>query len=937
METEGWNEKMEQKLNVLYINIRSIRNKMSDINDIILTHKKIIHLIVLTETWIYPNEENCFNFNNYTALHNCRDTRGGGCSIYIREDLHYVQNNKHKIQIEDCNIVFLYLPKQKLSVIAIYRPPHSNCDVFSNELDKILEQQRNECIIIGDMNLDLLKQTQTINNYQNIIQMNGFKFQNEVLPRNATRVTTNTASILDHIITNKNLACTIKLEDSDISDHKVIYIEIKKLIYLKKKEKVKRRFLMENKWLNNMQGKIEQNQITTFQQLAEIIDTTKNECTKEYSIKIKQNNYWITREYLSKLKEKDALYVRWKRLKNEYCENEFKKAKNKLNNLRKKLQKQYAERRFNEAVGNSKKTWVVLNEICNANKSKNKKIHKIINSTGKTVKNDKEMAQEFNMHFSKVGDTLAAKIKQNSKTLFREEEVKESIILEPTTITEMKETINTLKNSCAPGVDGILKKDLQTLFRIIGTKMVELTNSVLQTGIYPEELKVAKIIPIFKKGDHDDANNYRPISLLSTFSKVLEKIIKTRLIKFIEANFKFDQQQYGFQCKSSTQGAAVDMLEYITNELDKNKYVITVFVDLQKAFDTVNIKLMMNKLHKMGFRGTCYNLLKSYSNGRKHLTTINNENSEQINLNVGVAQGSVLGPILYLLYVHSLKYANLKASYFKFADDTVLVYSGDGAKQIEELVNSDLNQYFSWLCYNRLSLNAQKTVYMVSKQTGKPPLNPQININEVALEKVSEYKYLGLLISDKMTWDKHIETVTAKIVPMIGVIKRCSHQLNQRTKRLLYNSFIEPHFRYLITCWGNTSIALINKLQRLQNKAIKTIFGMNFYVPSEEIYKSLPYLKICELKILEQTKLIYAIQNKLLKTNVKLNENRQYYSYSTRNNQILRNAYARTKKKQDSPIYRSVQAYNKIPKTVLEGMIKEKCHNLKEYLRRNRT
>lgn len=98
METEGWNEKMEQKLNVLYINIRSIRNKMSDINDIILTHKKIIHLIVLTETWIYPNEENCFNFNNYTALHNCRDTRGGGCSIYIREDLHYVQNYKHKIQ-----------------------------------------------------------------------------------------------------------------------------------------------------------------------------------------------------------------------------------------------------------------------------------------------------------------------------------------------------------------------------------------------------------------------------------------------------------------------------------------------------------------------------------------------------------------------------------------------------------------------------------------------------------------------------------------------------------------------------------------------------------------------------------------------------------------------------------------------------------------------
>lgn len=189
-------------------------------------------------------------------------------------------------------------------------------------------------------------------------------------------------------------------------------------------------------------------------------------------------------------------------------------------------------------------------------------------------------------------------------------------------------------------------------------------NDILSTGNFPEELKVAKITPIFKKGSRSEFGNYRPISVLNTFSKIVEKIIKSRLIGFVEKNFKFNKYQYGFQTKSNTLSTTSDLIEYISTELDKNKYVLCVFIDLQKAFDTVNIDILLEKLNQMGIRGVAQSLMETYSKKRKHFTVINKSKSSDTELNVGVAQGSVLGPIQYLLYVHSLQFLGLNARYY---------------------------------------------------------------------------------------------------------------------------------------------------------------------------------------------------------------------------------------------------------------------------------
>ena len=170
-------------------------------------------------------------------------------------------------------------------------------------------------------------------------------------------------------------------------------------------------------------------------------------------------------------------------------------------------------------------------------------------------------------------------------------------------------------------------------------------------------------------------------------------------------------------------GATVDLMEYVASELNTKRYVIAVFIDLQKAFDTVNINFLLRKLYKMGFQGTCYNLLKTYSKGRRHYTVVNGEKSEEEKVRTGVTQGSVLGPLLYLMYVHSLECAELEAKYFKFADDTVLVYSGESEIQLEETVNRDLKLYFDWLCYNKLSLNVQKQfLWLLGIRVGHPAI-----------------------------------------------------------------------------------------------------------------------------------------------------------------------------------------------------------------------
>lgn len=592
------------------------------------------------------------------------------------------------------------------------------------------------------------------------------------------------------------------------------------------------------------------------------------------------------------------------------------------------------KKKISEAKNDSKKIWNVLNNLCGkTKKNQTNTIEYIKNNEDVIFTEEQDIVDQFNIYFSTVGTNLAQRIANNSKSTFKEEKCQKTIFLEPTTITEVKNTITNLKNNCAPGEDKITKHDLIILFEIIGNIIVTLMNNILSTGNFPEELKVAKITPIFKKGSRSEFGNYRPISVLNTFSKIVEKIIKSRLIGFVEKNFKFDKYQYGFQTKSNTLSTTSDLIEYISTELDKNKYVLCVFIDLQKAFDTVNIDILLEKLNQMGIRGVAQSLMETYSKKRKHFTVINKSKSSDTELNVGVAQGSVLGPIQYLLYVHSLQFLGLNARYYKFADDTVLVFSDSNSKNLETLVNSNLRLYYSWLCNNKLSINVTKTVYMIISQKNKPKCVIDVYLNDVKLKEVSEYKYLGLILTNQLSWDAHIESIIKKIVPMVGAIRRCREILNFKSRTMLYNSFILPHLRYLIPCWGNAPEYQIDKIQRAQNKAIKTIFQFEYFTPTQEVFRRTSLLDIKKLRTFEQVKFIYNIQNKLIKTNLEVQTVGNCHNYNVRSADLLRNQHVRTAKAQNSPLYRCIESFNEMPQSVTDvRTMKKLCHTLKSVL-----
>lgn len=455
-------------------------------------------------------------------------------------------------------------------------------------------------------------------------------------------------------------------------------------------------------------------------------------------------------------------------------------------------------------------------------------------------------------------------------------------------------------------------------------------NNCLQTGEFPSRCKVSKVIPVYKKGNKSEPGNYRPISLTSIFSKVLEKVIKNRLTQFLQLS----KNQYGFQKGSSTQSAAVDLIQTIVTKLEEKKNVIVVFVDLKKAFDTVKHDVLLMKLKRLGIRGPAHRLISSFLSGRTQYTVLEKEKSDTRIITTGVPQGSVLGPLLYLLYVESLSRAGLKAEHYMFADDTALVYSGKDVCRLEQLINKDLTRFLQWLRAGGLVINEQKTVCMHFHQKNRiiTPINLVINITPV--KQVNCHRYLGLVIDNKLTWDKHIDDIVGgRLCGLIGALRRINHLLTVKCRYMLYNAYVQSALSYLTAVWANLSVFNLSRLKRFQNKSIKAIFNIPYYTKTVELYSCLPIMPLNKLRQLELCKMIYKIKNKKIKTNINLNINSDKHSYQTRGADNISTARIRTSKGFKSPIYQGCKYYNGLPKNLRDLEDYDQfVKNLKRYL-----
>ena len=455
----------------------------------------------------------------------------------------------------------------------------------------------------------------------------------------------------------------------------------------------------------------------------------------------------------------------------------FKRYRDLINTLKKKSQKQFHIEYFQKYANNAKKAWSGINTILHK-KKKQKTSDIFLNVNGKLITDQKIVSKLFNNYFINVADNLAKKIpKPNTKYQdYLKNPNEHSIYLHETTPDEVENIIAKLDPNKAADICGISTKLVKDGGIVMTEIITFLFNMSITQGKFPDALKNAKVVPIHKDDSRLEMSNYRPISLLPTLSKIFEKLMYARLISFFSKHNILYENQFGFQSNMSTEYAVNQVLNYIVESLEKNEIGVCIFLDFAKAFDTVNHEILLDKLEHYGIRGVALNWIKNYLNNRMQCTEIGDTQSELELIKCGVPQGSVLGPLLFLIYINDIVNSSKLFKFTLFADDTSLYYSCKNTNNLENVINCELAKISDWLSANRLSLNVAKSKLLYFTNKNRNALKDiVIKINGESLNEVDSAKYLGVYMDNKLSWNVHTNNIKLRLSKGISMLAKIRH------------------------------------------------------------------------------------------------------------------------------------------------------------------
>ena len=582
---------------------------------------------------------------------------------------------------------------------------------------------------MGDFNIDLLK-SDTHHDTCDFLEQNLSACLKPYIIR-PTRITPHCKTLIDNIFSNYMGEDFISGNIvSSISDHLPQFLLTKEKQKNKKSKPPRKSTFKDYQnydrenlildflnidWEKSFRGKnLNQKMQFLIQKTNAVIDKNTPTKTVKNSRKYIKQDPWVTRGLAISVENKDNLYKIYMNTKDADLKKHrfetFKKYKNNLTKLLRTSKTLYFKNLFSSYGSNSKLIWKGIREI-SGGKSKSNDLPKVFIHNGSTLKTDDSIASNFNEYFNSIAEKTKSKIvptdKHFSHSLPRPNE--HSIFLRPTNPLEVFNQISKLNSNKSVGPGSIPAAFLKCLGPDMSIILSELFNESLTQGQFPDCLKSAKITPVHKKDSLIDPKNYRPISLLSNISKIFEKILHDRLYTFLENHKIIFENQFGFRKHHNTTHACMALTESIRKALDKGEFAAGIFVDLQKAFDTVEHKILIHKLNHYGIRGTANKLFESYLSNRTQFVQIRDSASEVAEIKHGVPQGSVLGPLLFLIYINDLNFAIKHSKTFHFADDTCLLYSHTSLKKLNAKVNHDLKLMSEWLRANKISLNAKKT------------------------------------------------------------------------------------------------------------------------------------------------------------------------------------------------------------------------------------
>ena len=367
------------------------------------------------------------------------------------------------------------------------------------------------------------------------------------------------------------------------------------------------------------------------------------------------------------------------------------------------------------------------------------------------------------------------------------------------------------------GWDGISPSIVKSTCAAFIEPLTHIFNLSISQGIFPNDLKIARVIPLFKSGNSMSLSNYRPVSVLPVFSKILERLMYNRLLSFVNKYKILYMYQFGFRADHSPNLALLFLVDKISDALEKGEYVLGLFLDFSKAFDTVNHQILFKKLEYYGVRGTALSLFKSYLENRTQYVEFNGVQSEKECIKCGVPQGSILGPLLFLIYINDLALVSDKLFSLLFADDSNMFITGDDPNLLIRTMNSEIKSVVDWLRVNKLSLNLKKTHYIIFQRPRVHfKVDVELTIDGVKIDMKENTKFLGVIIDNKLSFQQHIKYIKGKVSRGLGILLKCRRFFDQNTLVTLYNSFVYPYLNYCISVWGSTCDTYVDSLVKLQ-------------------------------------------------------------------------------------------------------------------------